>query len=218
MTHASPIKNELIEGGFDILCVRELTGGLYFGQPRFREREGDDEVVVDTMRYHKSEMVRIAKVAFEAARGRRKRVTSVDKANVLTNSLLWRETMIEVSKDYPDVELLHMYVDNAAMQLVRNPRQFDVLVTENLFGDILSDEMAMICGSLGMLPSASLCRARRTTACSSAFTNPPEAPPRILPARALQTRSPRFFPFPCCCATPWEKKQRQTPLTLPFAA
>ena len=158
LTHASPIKNELIEGGFDILCVRELTGGLYFGQPRFREREGDDEVVVDTMRYHKSEMVRIAKVAFEAARGRRKRVTSVDKANVLTNSLLWRETMIEVSKDYPDVELLHMYVDNAAMQLVRNPRQFDVLVTENLFGDILSDEMAMICGSLGMLPSASLCQ------------------------------------------------------------
>ena len=128
LTHASPIKNELIEGGFDILCVRELTGGLYFGQPRFREREGDDEV------------------------------TSVDKANVLTNSLLWRETMIEVSKDYPDVELLHMYVDNAAMQLVRNPRQFDVLVTENLFGDILSDEMAMICGSLGMLPSASLCQ------------------------------------------------------------
>lgn len=158
LTHASPIKNELIEGGFDILCVRELTGGLYFGQPRFREQEGDDVVVVDTMRYHKSEMERIARVAFEAARGRRKRVTSVDKANVLTNSLLWRETMIEVSKDYPDVELLHMYVDNAAMQLVRNPRQFDVLVTENLFGDILSDEMAMICGSLGMLPSASLCQ------------------------------------------------------------
>lgn len=158
LTHASPIKNELIEGGFDILCVRELTGGLYFGQPRFREEEGDDEVVVDTMRYHKSEMVRIAKVAFEAARGRRKRVTSVDKANVLTNSLLWRETMTEVARDYPDVELLHMYVDNAAMQLVRNPRQFDVLVTENLFGDILSDEMAMICGSLGMLPSASLCQ------------------------------------------------------------
>ena len=96
-----PIKNELIEGGFDILCVRELTGGLYFGQPRFREQEGDDEVVVDTMRYHKSEMVRIAKVAFEAARGRRKRVTSVDKANVLTNSLLWRETMIEVSGIIP---------------------------------------------------------------------------------------------------------------------
>ena len=156
LTHASPIKNELIEGGFDILCVRELTGGLYFGQPRFREREGDDEVVVDTMRYHKSEMVRIAKVAFEAARGRRKRVTSVDKANVLTNSLLWRETMIEVSKDYPDVELLHMYVDNAAMQLVRNPNQFDVIVTSNMFGDILTDEASVISGSLGMLSSASV--------------------------------------------------------------
>ena len=158
LTHASPIKNELIEGGFDILCVRELTGGLYFGQPRFREQEGDDEVVVDTMRYHKSEMVRIAKVAFEAARGRRKRVTSVDKANVLTNSLLWRETMIEVSRDYPDVELLHMYVDNAAMQLVRNPRQFDTIVTSNMFGDILSDEASMISGSIGMLASASLAK------------------------------------------------------------
>ena len=156
LTHASPIKNELIEGGFDILCVRELTGGLYFGQPRFREQEGDDEVVVDTMRYHKSEMVRIAKVAFEAARGRRKRVTSVDKANVLTNSLLWRETMTEVARDYPDVELLHMYVDNAAMQLVRDPSQFDVILTGNIFGDILSDEASVITGSLGMLPSASM--------------------------------------------------------------
>lgn len=161
LTHASPLKNELIEGGFDVLCVRELTGGLYFGTPRFREVEGDDEVAVDTMRYHKSEIKRIAKVAFEAARGRGKRVTSVDKANVLTNSLMWRETMIEVSKDYPDVELAHMYVDNAAMQLAKNPKQFDVLVTENLFGDILSDEMAMICGSLGMLPSASLCQGKR---------------------------------------------------------
>lgn len=156
LTHASPIKNELIEGGFDILCVRELTGGLYFGQPRFREQEGDDEVVVDTMRYHKSEMVRIAKVAFEAARGRRKRVTSVDKANVLTNSLLWRETMIEVSRDYPDVELLHMYVDNAAMQLVRAPKALDVVLTGNIFGDILSDEASMLTGSIGMLASASL--------------------------------------------------------------
>lgn len=160
LTHASPLKNELIEGGFDILCVRELTGGLYFGTPRFREVEGNDEVAVDTMRYHKSEIRRIAHVAFEAARGRGKKVTSVDKANVLTNSLMWRETMVEVSRDYPDVDLVHMYVDNAAMQLARNPRQFDVLVTENLFGDILSDEMAMICGSLGMLPSASLCKGK----------------------------------------------------------
>ncbi len=159
LTHASPVKNELIAGGFDILCVRELTGGLYFGEPRFREELPDGDVMtVDTMRYKKSEVERIARVAFEAARGRRKQVCSVDKANVLTNSLMWRETMEEVAKDYPDVTLTHMYVDNAAMQLVRNPGQFDVLVTENLFGDILSDEMAMICGSLGMLPSASLCQ------------------------------------------------------------
>lgn len=162
LTHASPIKNELIEGGFDILCVRELTGGLYFGQPRFREIESDgDETAVDTMRYRKSEIIRIAKVAFEAARGRGKHLCSVDKANVLTNSLMWREVMVSMSAQYPDVTLSHMYVDNAAMQLIRNPQQFDVLVTENLFGDILSDEMAMICGSLGMLPSASLCEGKK---------------------------------------------------------
>lgn len=162
LIHASPVKNELIQGGFDILCVRELTGGLYFGEPRSRETLSDgDEMAVDTMRYRKSEVQRIARVAFEAARGRGGKVCSVDKANVLTNSIMWRETMIEVSREYPDVTLTHMYVDNAAMQLVRNPRQFDVLVTENLFGDILSDEMAMICGSLGMLPSASLCQGKK---------------------------------------------------------
>lgn len=160
LTHASPVKNELIEGGFDILCVRELTGGLYFGTPRFREMRDGEEVAVDTLVYTKTEIERIARVAFEAARGRKKLVTSIDKANVLTSSILWRETILEVSKDYPDIELRHMYVDNAAMQLVRNPQQFDVLVTENLFGDILSDEMAMICGSLGMLPSASLCQGK----------------------------------------------------------
>ena len=156
LTHASPIKNEIIPNGFDILCVRELTGGLYFGKPRFREQVDDDEIAVDTLRYKKSEILRIAKVAFEAAKGRSKRVTSVDKANVLTSSLMWRETMLEVAKEYPDVQLDHMYVDNAAMQLVKNPARFDVIVTENMFGDILSDEMAIICGSLGMLPSASL--------------------------------------------------------------
>lgn len=162
LTHASPLKTELIDGGFDILCVRELTGGLYFGQPRSRETEENGDIVtVDTMRYHQSEVKRIAKVAFEAARGRGKRLCSVDKANVLTNSIMWRETMIEVAKEYPDVTLTHMYVDNAAMQLVRNPKQFDVMVTENLFGDILSDEMAMICGSMGMLPSASLCQGKK---------------------------------------------------------
>lgn len=158
LMHASPVKNELIEGGFDVLCVRELTGGLYFGRPRYREvREGED-TAVDTLVYTRSEVERIARVAFEAARGRRKLVTSIDKANVLTSSVMWRETVLDVARDYPDVELRHMYVDNAAMQLVRNPGQFDVMVTENLFGDILSDELAAICGSLGMLPSASLCR------------------------------------------------------------
>lgn len=158
LTHASPLKKELIQGGFDILCVRELTGGLYFGRPRFREMRDGEDTAVDTLVYKKSEIERIARVAFEAARQRRKLVTSVDKANVLASSVMWRETIREVSADYPDVEVRHMYVDNAAMQLVRNPGQFDVLVTENLFGDILSDEMAMICGSMGMLPSASLCR------------------------------------------------------------
>lgn len=158
LTYASPLKGELIAGGFDILCVRELTGGLYFGRPRFREMRGGEDTAVDTLVYRKSEIERIARVAFEAARRRRGLVTSVDKANVLASSVMWRETILETAAEYPDVEVRHMYVDNAAMQLVRSPGQFDVLVTENLFGDILSDEMAMICGSLGMLPSASLRR------------------------------------------------------------
>lgn len=158
LMHASPVKNDLIAGGFDVLCVRELTGGLYFGKPRYREMRDGEDTAVDTLVYTKSEVERIARVAFEAARGRRKLVTSIDKANVLTSSVMWRETVVNVARDYPDVELRHMYVDNAAMQLVRNPGQFDVMVTENLFGDILSDELAAICGSLGMLPSASLCR------------------------------------------------------------
>jgi 3-isopropylmalate dehydrogenase len=156
LTHASPVKNELIPNGFNVLCVRELTGGVYFGQPKGREERNGEPVAFDTMVYAKSEIVRIAKVAFEAAMGRDKRLCSVDKANVLATSVLWRETIQEVAKDYPEVTLSHLYVDNAAMQLVRRPDSFDVLVTENLFGDILSDEMAMISGSLGMLPSASL--------------------------------------------------------------
>jgi 3-isopropylmalate dehydrogenase len=157
LTSASPVRPDLVEGGFDVLCVRELTGGLYFGQPKSREELPDGDIrVIDTMVYKKSEIERIAHVAFRAAQGRNKHLTSVDKANVLTNSVLWRETMIEVAKQYPDVTLAHLYVDNAAMQLIKNPRGFDVLVTENLFGDILSDEMAMIAGSLGMLASASL--------------------------------------------------------------
>lgn len=159
LTASSPVRPDLVEGGFDVLCVRELTGGLYFGQPKSRETLPDGDIqVIDTMVYKKSEIERIAHVAFKAAQGRRKHVTSVDKANVLTNSVLWRETMIEVAKQYPEVTLAHLYVDNAAMQLIKAPRSFDVLVTENLFGDILSDEMAMIAGSLGMLASASLGR------------------------------------------------------------
>jgi 3-isopropylmalate dehydrogenase len=156
LIHASPVKNELIANGFDVLCVRELTGGVYFGQPKGRREENGEPVAFDTMIYKKSEIERILRVAFTAARGRDKRLMSVDKANVLASSVLWRETANEVAKEFPDVALTHMYVDNAAMQLVKRPAEFDVLVTENLFGDILSDEMAMISGSLGMLPSASL--------------------------------------------------------------
>lgn len=156
LTHASPVKNELIPNGFDVLCVRELTGGIYFGAPKGREEREGETVAFDTMIYKRSEIERILRVAFTAAMGRGKRLVSVDKANVLASSVLWRETATEVAKDYPEVELSHLYVDNAAMQLVRRPDSFDVLVTENLFGDILSDELAMISGSLGMLPSASL--------------------------------------------------------------
>ena len=156
LTDASPVKQELIADGFDVLCVRELTGGIYFGSPKGRHEEDGEPVALDTMIYKKSEIVRIARIAFTAAMGRDKRLLSVDKANVLASSVLWRETVIEISKEFPEVALEHMYVDNAAMQLIRRPGSFDVLVTENLFGDILSDEMAMISGSLGMLPSASL--------------------------------------------------------------
>lgn len=156
LTHASPIKESIIEGGFNILCVRELTGGLYFGQPKFRREENGEPMAVDTMVYHKSEIERIAHVAFGAAMERNKRLTSIDKANVLENGVLWRQTLNEIAKQYPEVTLNHLYVDNAAMQLIRNPKGFDVILAENLFGDILTDEMAMIAGSLGMLPSASL--------------------------------------------------------------
>ena len=156
LTHASPIKESIIAGGFNVLCVRELTGGLYFGQPKFRREENGEPIAVDTMVYKKSEIERIAHVAFRAALDRNKRLTSIDKANVLENGILWRQTVTEVAKNYPEVALNHLYVDNAAMQLIKNPKGFDVVLAENLFGDILSDEMAMIAGSLGMLPSASL--------------------------------------------------------------
>ncbi len=160
LVNASSLKPELI-AGLDILIIRELTGDIYFGQPRGRRVATDGhfpgtEEAYDTMRYSRPEIERIAHVAFQAARKRSKRVTSVDKANVLETFQLWKDVVTEVGKQYPDVELDHMYVDNAAMQLVRSPKKFDVVVTGNLFGDILSDEAAMLTGSIGMLPSASL--------------------------------------------------------------
>ena len=156
LVQASSLKPEVV-AGLDILIIRELTGDIYFGQPRGihtlanGEREG-----FDTMRYSESEIRRVAHVGFQAARKRNKRLCSVDKANVLDTMQLWREVVIAVAKDYPDVELSHQYVDNAAMQLLKNPKQFDVIVTGNMFGDILSDEASMLTGSIGMLPSASL--------------------------------------------------------------
>ncbi len=152
---ASPLRPEVVDG-VDLLVVRELTGGLYFGQPKGISEENGEEVGVDTMRYTVSEIERITIAAFEASQKRRKKVTSVDKANILASSQLWRKTVNRIAKEYPDVELEHMLVDNCAMQLLRNPGQFDVILTENMFGDILSDEAAMLTGSIGMLPSASL--------------------------------------------------------------
>jgi len=153
---ASSLKPEIVEG-LDILIVRELTGDIYFGQPRgIRTLPDGEREGFDTMRYTESEIRRIARVAFEAARRRSRRVCSIDKANVLETTQLWRDVVTEVGRGYQDIELNHMYVDNAAMQLVRSPRQFDVMLTGNMFGDILSDEAAMLTGSIGMLPSASL--------------------------------------------------------------
>ena len=160
LTHASSLKPELV-AGLDILIIRELTGDIYFGQPRGRRSAPDGafagaEEAYDTMRYSRPEIERIAHVAFKAARRRAKRLTSVDKANVLETFQFWKDVVTEVHAQYPDVKLDHMYVDNAAMQLVKAPKQFDVIVTGNMFGDILSDEAAMLTGSIGMLPSASL--------------------------------------------------------------
>ena len=152
---ASSLKAEVVEG-LDILIVRELTGDIYFGQPKGIRETGGVREGFDTMRYSEPEIRRIARVAFEAARKRGKRVCSVDKANVLETSQLWREVLISESESFRDVQLTHMYVDNCAMQLVRNPKQFDVIVTGNMFGDILSDQASMLTGSIGMLPSASL--------------------------------------------------------------
>ncbi|HML36908.1 MAG TPA: 3-isopropylmalate dehydrogenase [Bacillota bacterium] len=157
LAEACPLKPEIIEGGLDIVVVRELTGGIYFGEKGFKDTEMG-KAAYDVEMYSEEEVRRIAVVAFDMAMKRNKKLTSVDKANVLESSRLWRRVVTEVAKDYPEVELGHMYIDNAAMQLVRNPKQFDVIVTSNIFGDILSDEASMITGSIGMLPSASLAK------------------------------------------------------------
>ncbi|WP_285316756.1 3-isopropylmalate dehydrogenase [Providencia rettgeri] len=151
-----PLRSDIAAQGFDILCVRELTGGIYFGQPKGRKGEGQEEYAFDTEVYHRYEIERIARIAFESARKRNNKVTSIDKANVLQSSVLWREVVNHIAKEYPDVEVSHMYIDNAAMQMIKAPSQFDVVLCSNLFGDIISDECAMITGSMGMLPSASL--------------------------------------------------------------
>jgi len=152
---ASPLRADIVRGT-DILIVRELTGGLYFGEPRGRSTRDGRRVALDSLPYSEDEIARVARVAFQAARGRRRRVTSVDKANVLHSSQLWREVVLEVAREFPDVTCDHAIVDSAAMQLIRQPTAFDVIVTENMFGDILSDEAAGVVGSLGFLPSASL--------------------------------------------------------------
>jgi 3-isopropylmalate dehydrogenase len=159
LVSACPLRPDIVKDGFDILCMRELTGGMYFAKrpgSKGREGSGKDERAWDTKEYTRYEIERIARKAFEAARLRRKNVLSIDKANVLTSMVFWREVVTSVAKDYPDVQLSHMYVDNAAMQLLRNPHQFDVMLCGNMFGDILSDELAMLTGSMGLLASASL--------------------------------------------------------------
>jgi 3-isopropylmalate dehydrogenase len=152
---ASPLRPDIVEDGFDILCVRELTGDIYFGQPKGREGSGSHERAFDTMVYSRREVQRIAQAAFRLARSRRKKVTSIDKANVLTTMVLWREVVMEAAQEFPDVQLEHLYIDNATMQVLRRPRDFDVLLAGNIFGDIISDECAMLTGSMGMLPSGS---------------------------------------------------------------
>ena len=156
LVDASPLKPEIVGHGFNILCVRELVGDVYFGEPKGRDGSGPDERAYDTMVYTRQEIEQISRMAFEAAQKRHKKVTSVDKANVLASMVFWREIVCEIAKDYPDVELSHIYVDNATMQVLRDPHQFDVLLCGNMFGDIISDECAMLTGSIGLLASASI--------------------------------------------------------------
>lgn len=155
LTAASPLRPSIVGDGFDIMCVRELTGDIYYGQPKGRDGSGLDERAFDTMVYSRREIQRIVRAAFRLAQVRRKKVTSIDKANVLTTMVFWREVVIEVAKEFPDVKLEHLYIDNATMQVLQRPRDFDVLLAGNIFGDIISDECAMLTGSMGMLPSGS---------------------------------------------------------------
>nr|P48572.1 RecName: Full=3-isopropylmalate dehydrogenase; AltName: Full=3-IPM-DH; AltName: Full=Beta-IPM dehydrogenase; Short=IMDH [Buchnera aphidicola (Rhopalosiphum padi)]CAA50616.1 isopropylmalate dehydrogenase [Buchnera aphidicola] len=156
LKNLSPLRSNIVRNGFDILCVRELTGGIYFGKPKGRSKNENGEYSFDTEIYYDFEIKRIAHLAFELASSRRCKVCSIDKSNVLASSILWREIVEEVSKNYPNIILSHLYIDNACMQIIKNPSQFDVLLCSNIFGDIISDECAMITGSIGMLPSASL--------------------------------------------------------------
>ncbi len=184
----SAIKSEVLEG-VDMIVVRELTGGVYFGKPQKRWSNTRGRHAVDTVRYSEREIERIIRTGFELARGRRGKLTSVDKANVLDTSRLWREIAVELSADYPEVELEHALVDSCAMHLITHPATFDVIVTENMFGDILTDEASVLAGSMGMLPSASLGRRRRNGTGMGVY-EPITAPPPISPARASPTPSP----------------------------
>src|SRR6218665_998884 len=220
---ASSLKPELI-AGLDILTIRELPGDIYFGQPRGRRQAADGhfpgaQEAFDTMRYSRPEIERIAHVAFQAARKRSKKLTSVDKANVLETSQFWKDVLTEIHAQYPDVQLQHMYVDNAAMQLVKAPKAFDVVVTGNMFGDILSDEAAMLTGSIGMLPSASLNGSQqgpyepRHRSAPHPPPQPPPNPPPPLPPPAPSACCPRPRPTPAsrACTSPATAAPRTSP-------
>ena len=187
---ASPLKPEIVAQGIDFLIVRELIGGVYFGAHETHTLENGEKQAIDSMPYAEHEIERIGRIGFETARKRRKKLCCVDKANVLDTSRLWRSVMHRLQAEYPDVAYSEMFVDNCAMQIVKNPAQFDVIVTENMFGDILSDEASMITGSIGMIPSSSLGDA--PAACMS----PSTAPPPILPARTSSTPPPASSPPP----------------------
>ena len=209
LASASALKPERVSG-LDIMIVRELTGGIYFGEPRgIRRLENGERQGLNTLVYSESEIERIARVAFDIAAKRQGRVCSVDKANVLEATELWRETVSRIAADYPTIELQHLYVDNAAMQLAREPKQFDVMVTTNLFGDILSDLAGMLTGSIGMLPSASLAADGR--GCMNRFM----ARRRISPAGTRPIRWQPCSPWPCCCVIRWPRPRSPGSLNRP---